>query len=294
MSATFLPIKEIVPNSQQPRRVFVKESLVEMAQTIKEHGGVIQPIIVEKLDTGYMLVDGERRLRASKLAGLHEIEAVVRERSNHNGRELLLSAIIANVQREDMNPIDEALAYHELNTVHNMTAPKISQKVGKNTKRIYDMLKLMKLEKPVQDLIRDGKLSHDTRLVDALLKMESSEMRVQLAKRAASQGLKIKTVVAAAQSLQQAVRAPGAGIRKHQTPALVLGNRKDDEEHEPPTWNALAQVGKLPAWSLVVRSAKQTCAKCELRDMANISTCGRCPAVVMIETLMQDADEVKS
>ncbi len=288
MSTTInIPIGLVRPNPMQPRKTFKKETLQEMAQSIKEHG-VVQPIIVEESESGgWVLVDGERRLRASKLAGMTTIEAVIRQRSNHNGRELLLSAIIANVQREDMNPIDEAKAYQALNDEHGLSAHKIAAKVGRNTKRIYDMLKLLKLEAKVQDLIRDGRMSHDIRLVEALLKMPNAEMQVAFAERVVKGGLKLKAIYDAAEDFCKAVNKP-LGIRKNQTPALVIARRdSENEEKEPPRWNALVQIGKVPAWPLIATSAKVTCATCELRDMANHSTCGRCPLVAMLEGLME-------
>lgn len=289
MTITLLPIKKVFPNPNQPRKRFNKATLQQLAQSIKEHG-LIQPIIVEEAPNGYVLVAGERRLRAHQLAGLTTIEAVIREQSNHNGREILLSAIIENVQREDMNPIDEALAYEELQTKHGLSVNKIAGKIGTYAARVEIMLKLLKLDKKVQSLIRDGKLSHDRRLVDALLGLPSVDMQIALAEKAAEKGLTIKAILVGAAKLHEAIGSNPLGISKQKTPALKLARRTtDDEEHKPAKWNALVQVGKVPAWELVVASAKKTCGTCELRDIASQSTCGRCPAVVMLEALMDEA-----
>jgi len=291
----FLPIDKVHPNPKQPRKVFKKASLLELAQSIKEHGQ-IEPIIVEADKDGWLLVAGERRWRAHQLAGKKTIEAVIRLKSNHNGREILLSGIIENIQREEMNAIDEALAYEQLNTVHHMSANKIAAKIGTNSKRIYDRLNLLKLDKRVQKLIRDEEFTCDSRVTLALINITNGNLQYELVQRAVKGGLKIKTILMAAARISEALGANPIGmrkngIRKEQTPALVLARRPEknlkDEEHKPPKWDALKQIGKVPAWSLVVASAKKTCAECELRDMANESTCGRCPLVMVLESLME-------
>ncbi len=289
MTITLLPIEKVFPNPNQPRKRFNNASLQELAQSIKEHG-LIQPIIVEEAPNGYMLVAGERRLRAHQLAGLTTIEAVIRETSNHNGREMLLSAIIENVQREDMNIIDEAMAYEELRTKHGLSANKIAFKVGTYAARVEQLSKLLKLDMRVQALIRDGKLSHDRRVVDALLNLPTVEMQIALAENAVKKELKISSILLGAAKLQEAIGSKSVGISKQKTPALKLARRTtNDEERKPAKWNALVQIGKVPAWELVLTSAKKTCGTCELRDIASQSTCGRCPAVVMLEALMDEA-----
>lgn len=286
MTIQNLPIQNVFPNPKQPRTYFNPETLQELATSIKEHG-LIEPIIVESVNDQYMIVAGERRWQASKLAGCTTIEAVIRERSNHNGREILLSAVIENVQREDMNPVDEAQAYFELSTTHNMSVQAISIKTGKNTKRVYDLLNVLKLEKEVQDMMRDDSLSHDSRLVNALLSIPKADMQIALAKKAVKENWTIKTSLKAIEKLAEVLGSKKKNeIRKGQNPALYI-TRRSDEEKKPAKWDALLQVGKVPAWPLVLQSAKTTCADCELRDMASRSTCGRCPLVVMLTGLLE-------
>ncbi len=290
MTTIQLPLEKVFPNPSQPRKRFNHASLQELAQSIKEHG-LIQPIVVEETKNGYMLVAGERRLRAHQLAGLTTIEAVIRERSNHNGREILLSAIIENVQREDMNPIDEAQAYQLLKKEHDLSVNEIAFKVGVNPARVDVLLKLLQLEPRVQELIRDGKLTHDRRAVVALLKVPNAEMQIALAEKAVTKKYTIKAILVAAEKVCEVLHESKSDrVAKTKTPALKLARGKStDEECKPTNWDALVQLGKVPAWELVIVSAKKTCGTCELRDIASQSTCGRCPAVVMLEALINKA-----
>lgn len=283
-----LPIAQVNPNPNQPRKQFKKQSLLELAQSIKENG-LVQPVIVEPTDDGnYMLVAGERRWRASQMAGMDTIEAIIRERSNHNGRELLVKSVIENVQREDMNPMDEAEAIFTLKTVHKMSVGDIAQKLGIVQKRVYDALDRLKLHKKVQDMIRNDQLSHDTRLVLALLKLPKQEMQVELAERAIKHKLKITTIVTLAAQWTAAVESKPLSKNKSKVPSLSLAMHTD-EEKQPPKWNALMELGKVPAWPLVANAARATCAECELRDMANHATCGRCPLVIVLEKMLESA-----
>lgn len=310
-----LPISQIQANPNQPRKSFNDASLQELAQTIKERG-VIQPVIVEEMGSGvYFLVAGERRLRASKLAGLTTIKAYIRERTNHNGREILLDAIIENVQREDMNPIDEGLAYQKLLVEHKMGVYKIAKMIGTNSKRIYDRMNLLKLDPRVQELIRTDQFTHDPRVSELLLKITDSEMQVAFVEKAIRGHINNKAIITAATDLfamleaepldlekktesvdvasspeSSVTRAPKYKRKKeYKTPALHLARYlEEDEEKEPKQWPALLQLGKVPPWSQVVQAAQGTCSSCELRDMASNATCGRCPAVVMIEQLMSE------
>ncbi len=126
-----IPINKIRPNPRQPRTIFDADELQELAQSIRENG-IIQPIVVEQDKDGYTLVAGERRWRAAKIAGMKEIEAVVRPPSNHRGSQRLAHALIENVQRSAMGPVDEARAYQEL--VNELgTADAVAKKVGVST-----------------------------------------------------------------------------------------------------------------------------------------------------------------
>lgn len=139
----------IEPNRYQPRRIFSEEELSELAQSISEQG-IIQPLIVRKADTGYELVAGERRLRASKIAGLETVPVVVRDLSDS---EMLVMAIVENIQREDFTPLEEADAYQRLMDEFSLTQEQVSSKVGKSRSAVANILRLRQLPQHIKDSI---------------------------------------------------------------------------------------------------------------------------------------------
>ena len=150
-----LKINDISPNTEQPRKDFDEEKLNELAASIKENG-VIQPIIVQKRDKGYRIVAGERRWRASRLAGLKVIPAIVRDLSD---QETMEQALIENLQREDLNPIEEALAMQALIKTHKLTQEQLAKKLGKPRATIANTLRLMNINESLLDFIRSGELT---------------------------------------------------------------------------------------------------------------------------------------
>src|SRR5262249_33940084 len=146
----------IIPNSHQPRKIFEEDALNELANSIREHG-VVQPIVVRPLEDGFFqLIAGERRWRASQRAGLTRIPAVVREASEHAALEV---ALIENLQREDLNPMEEAEAYERLIADFGLTQDDVAKRVGKNRSTIANMLRLLRLPKEVQQWLRENRLS---------------------------------------------------------------------------------------------------------------------------------------
>lgn len=150
-----LAIDKITANPDQPRRQFDQEALEELAESIKEHG-VIQPIIVTPKDGGFEIVAGERRFRASKLAGLTKIPVVVRSMTDQNQLEV---SLIENIQRRDLNTIETAVAYAKLRDQFNLTNEQISKRVHKSTSAVMNTMRLLKLPKEVVSLIAEGQLS---------------------------------------------------------------------------------------------------------------------------------------
>lgn len=147
---TTVPIIRIMPNRYQPRKIFAEDKLQELADSIRENG-IIQPIIVTKTDESeYELVAGERRLEAAKLAGLTEVPVIVRSVSH---KEQLQLALIENIQRENLNPIEEANAYQQLIDEFEMNHEQISEIMGKDRSTITNSLRLLKLSSPIQDMI---------------------------------------------------------------------------------------------------------------------------------------------
>ena len=154
-SVVELKINDISPNDGQPRKDFDEGALAELAESIKENG-VIQPIIVQKKGSGYRIVAGERRWRASRIAGLKVIPAIVRELTDQQTME---QALIENIQREDLNPIEEAMAMQNLLSTHKMTQEQLAKKLGKPRATIANTIRLMNIDESLIDFIRNGDLS---------------------------------------------------------------------------------------------------------------------------------------
>ena len=150
-----LKVSEIEPNKDQPRRIFDEDSLNELAESIKKYG-VIQPIIVSKKDDYYQIVAGERRWRASKIAGVTEIPAIVRENDEQKNREI---ALIENIQREDLNPIEKARGIKLLMDQYNLTQAQVAEIIGKGRSTVTNTLRILNLDPRVIDLALQGKLT---------------------------------------------------------------------------------------------------------------------------------------
>lgn len=188
-SAMKIKISMIEPRPDQPRKVFDQEQLQELADSIAEHG-VIQPIIVVKGENGYYnIIAGERRWRASKLAGLAEIPAIVRQYTDEQAAEI---ALIENLQREDLNPMEEALGYKSLMDKFGLTQEKISERVGKSRSNVANMLRLLNLDADIQVMVQSGKISAGH--ARALLAVPEREKRIEAAKMIAEQGLTVRQI----------------------------------------------------------------------------------------------------
>lgn len=170
----FIPLEDISPNKYQPRQEFDQDALEELAASIKEHG-IIQPITVRKSTDGYELVSGERRLRASKLAGLATIPAYIRDISTNQS--MIEMAIIENIQRKDLNPIEVAMGYDQLISECSLTQEEVAQKVGKNRATISNLLRLLHLPAEVQTAIRANQIT--TGHAKAILSLEDAESQIE-------------------------------------------------------------------------------------------------------------------
>ncbi len=170
-----LKIKDIEINKDQPRKQFNEDALQELADSITQHG-VIEPLIVTKRDNYYLLVSGERRWRASMKAGLKEVPVVVKD---YTDQEILEIGLIENIQREDLNPIEEAQAYQKLIEEFHMKQDDIAERVSKSRSAITNILRLLKLAKPVQEMVIDEKLSNGH--ARALLPIEDTELQYETA-----------------------------------------------------------------------------------------------------------------
>ena len=180
-----LPLAEIHPNRYQPRRTFSDDSIQQLAQTLQEEG-LLQPIIVRENQGGYEIIAGERRFRAAKSLGWEKIPAIV---NNLDDQQTASLALIENLQRENLNPIDEAQAYEQLMQLNDLTQTQLAQDIGKSQSYVANKLRLLKLAEPVQEHLAKGELS--ARHGRAILGL-SEEDQVKLAEEVVKQGLSVK------------------------------------------------------------------------------------------------------
>ena len=234
---SFVEIKltEIKMNPNQPRKTFSKESISNLAETIKLHG-VIQPIVVKKLDEGYELVSGERRYRASKEAGFHKIPAIIK---NYTEKESLEIAIIENIQREDLNPIEEALAYQVLVEKLSLKISDVAARVGKNRSTVSNLIRILQLPDSVKELIRDGKLTEGH--ARPLLSIADQKKLESYAKQIVEKNLTVREVEEYVSSLWQ--------------PTTNLKTKRDSENPEVLSYEAKIR-NKLSAKVKLVHNAK--------------------------------------
>lgn len=262
---TKIAIKDILPNPDQPRTVFDQAELKGLAQSIQKNT-LIQPIVVEFVDGKYILVDGERRFRACKMLGMTEIDAVVNTAMKKKCKARLMRALIANVQRSSMGPVDEAKAYEQL--VKELgSVEAVVEEVGVSDASVYSKLMLLDFPPPVQQIFNTKNISVDPKMI-ARMKKLSTEQQVEVANIAATRGLSAKAVMLLC-----------ARITKGKKDAYVVKTRQAVEP-EPVAgghFNALALVKRwkeLP--KEVITTAKRTCRDCPLYSFANANTCRQC------------------
>ena len=182
-----LPLHKVEPNRSQPRQDFDEDELEALAESIRTHG-VIQPLTVRQLDTGYyQIVAGERRWRASRMAGLSEIPAVIIEADDRKAMEL---ALIENLQRQDLNPIEEALGYETLMNDYGLTQEEASQRVGKSRSAVANALRLLNLTPDVLEKVRSGDLSAGH--ARAVLSLKTEKLQKEAAQKIMALGLSVR------------------------------------------------------------------------------------------------------
>jgi ParB family transcriptional regulator, chromosome partitioning protein len=183
-----IPIGQINPNPYQPRKVFNEASIEELARSVREHG-IVQPLVVTRTgDSRYRLIAGERRLRAAQRAGLQTVPAVIKELMREG--DALQIALIENIQREDLNPIEEAAAYHQLHDEFGLTQEEISRRVGKERSTVANFLRLLRLPDTVKKLLAGGQLSMGH--ARALLAIDSAKRQELLAERVVKNNLNVR------------------------------------------------------------------------------------------------------
>ena len=188
-SVNKLRIMEIEPNHDQPRKDFDEKALSELAESIEQHG-VLQPLVVRPLANGsYQLVAGERRWRAARIAGLTEVPVVIKELTDE---EVIEIAMIENLQREDLNPLEEALGYRYMMDELNITQEQAAEKVGKSRPAVANALRLLKLPNEIQDMVKNNLISPGH--ARALLGFDSEDMMLQTAKMIIKEDLSVREV----------------------------------------------------------------------------------------------------
>lgn len=183
---TIVKLSQIEPNKSQPRKNFNEDSLMELSESIKQFG-VIQPLIVQKRDDYYEIIAGERRWRAAKMAGLKEIPVIIKDYSDE---EIMEIALIENLQREDLNPIEEAMAYKKLLKDYNLKQDEIAEKVSKSRVAITNSMRLLKLPEEIQNMIVDEMISSGHGR--ALLAVEDEKTQLSLANKVFDEKLSVR------------------------------------------------------------------------------------------------------
>lgn len=181
-----ISINLIKPTVDQPRKSFDEEKIIQLSESIKEHG-IIQPIILKKEGKTYNIVAGERRWRAAKIAGIKEIPSIIMDLSD---KEILEISLIENIQRQDLNPIEEAIAYRKLLEDFNLTQEQLSSRIGKSRTAIANCLRLLNLDKRVQEYLIDGVITEGHGR--AILSIEDKDLQYKLAQSVIDEGLSVR------------------------------------------------------------------------------------------------------
>ncbi len=276
-------VKRVVVNPEQPRQIFDEAELAELAGSIREYG-VLQPIVVEECGDDYILHDGERRLRAAKMAGLTRIPAVVCPPLNGTGpRERLERALVANVQRTEMHPIEEGMAYQRLITEFGYNIQGVALKIHKHYTRVYYCVSLVtQLEPEIQQLMLARRLPcSDQKILTAFLSVPAGETRVRLAQALAEKNATAQMIIRACESFTAASRAHSKKCKRGSQAVKMV------QQAQPEEWDALYQLGRVPPWQVVTNAVMATCDACPLHGAANEVTCGPCALPIALQRMME-------
>ena len=197
---TMVKVDELRSNPYQPRKIFDEEALKELANSIKEHG-VFQPIIIKKSIKGYEIIAGERRVKATKMAGLEEIPAIIRDFSD---TEMMEIALLENLQRENLNAIEEATAYRKLLETLNLTQEELAKRLGKSRSHITNMLGLLNLPDEVQKSLGNKEISMGHARI--ISKLENKEQQISLAKKVSDDELSVRQLEELTKSNERFIR----------------------------------------------------------------------------------------
>lgn len=289
-----LPVDQIQPNPDQPRLVFDLEELKSLSASIQEHG-LLQPVRVEGPYPGivsdapvYFLVDGERRLRATKLAGLPSIKAIVIDPTNKKEDGNLAPALVANLQRADLNPIEEAKAYAKLREMRH-TIRNIAVMIGRSIGHINFRLKLLDFEPEIQELFISRMLPLDPEVVYGLDRLPE-KIRVKTAIRFAQKGSGTESIRRGlAKISMNYCQDKDRDLTKSKTSPMLEISGNDPNNSK--IFQVLNREGIVPPWELVELASKETCKYCPFGETASIKLCKDCGAVDLIRHLTKLAHE---
>jgi ParB/RepB/Spo0J family partition protein len=283
-----IPLSKIVVNPDQPRKTFDQDELQSLADSIKEHG-LINPIAVEQAGDLFILIDGERRWRACKLAGLKEIEASVRPSKNGaGGEERLLLAMIANLQRADLNPMEEARAYRKMSDL-GMTKSQIGAAVAVSAATVFARISLLTFAPEIQALWEAGQLSSVPQVIAALRRIPDDDTRIRLAQGFARRGTSLAFIAIVCGRIARYVAQTNKPlVDQNDPPALQLATKQAKNRGNIGHWNAFTQARLTPPWAKITEAVKYTCENCALADMASEGTCKDCPLVDLLKYLMEE------
>lgn len=284
----YLPIDQVEPNPEQPRRDFDQDELTILSNSILEVG-VLNPIAVtgptryEGEREYYTLIDGERRLRAARLAGLTEIPAMVRVPKSEVSN--LALAMIGNLQRADLNPIEEALSYKRLKEL-GWTYTRIARELGVSYGTITLRNELLTFDPQIQRLFAEKRMVASS-AVCAALHLLPEYIRVRTALKLAAMNATERRIVG---TCNRIAMRPGKSkshrrstiISKSETPSLQVSGATDS-----PSLKALGAAGKLPGWSVIQTAAQETCQECAIRDSASEDLCMDCAAVDLLKRIQR-------
>ena len=213
-----LDINLVEPNREQPRKQFDEDALIELADSIKQVG-IIQPLVVQQREGYYEIIAGERRWRAAKMAGLKEVPAVIR---NYSEKEILEIALIENIQRENLNPIEEALAYKKLIEEFKLKQDEVAEKVSKSRTAVTNAMRLLKLDERVQQMLIDDMISSGH--ARALLSLDDKEEQYKLAMRVFDEKLSVREI----EKMVKSILTPKK--EKEETPKLDFLYKEIEEK----------------------------------------------------------------
>lgn len=210
-SPSMVRITKVEPNREQPRKKFDEDALMELADSIKQFG-LLQPILVQDRKTHYEIIAGERRWRAAKIAGLKEVPVIIR---NLTDREIVEISLIENIQREDLNPIEEAQAYKRLLTEFNLKQDEVAERVSKSRTAVTNSMRLLKLCDEVQKMVIEGMIS--TGHARALIMIEDPEEQFTVAQKVFDEKLSVREVEKLVKNLHKPQRPQKAGNKSLET-----------------------------------------------------------------------------